>query len=88
MAGWLDDWAATTPLAIAFVVVAAPWVILHYAVAWRRACALTDHERRLLWDLKDAAANMAERLGVLEDHLDYGAPQARGRSWNHARKTH
>lgn len=70
------------------VTVIMPWMVMHHALAWRRAHAMTPRDERMLWDLWSVAKRLEARVGALEDLIELDAPIGREGRMDHVRKTH
>jgi phage shock protein B len=76
----MDDTTALFILAIVFMTVVVPFVvIMHYSTKWKATRGLSDDEHKMLEDLWRESQTMQTRVNALETILDSEAPDWRKR---------
>lgn len=63
-------------LAIVCILIALPWIILHYITKWKTAATITTDDEALLEEMYNLAKRLDERMDTVErlvahDHADF-----------------
>ncbi|HZV56838.1 MAG TPA: envelope stress response membrane protein PspB [Sphingobium sp.] len=53
-------------IAIPTVLIALPWIVLHYVTQWKKSTAMTNEDEVLLDQMYETARRLEERLGTVE----------------------
>ncbi len=64
-------------IAIPTVLIALPWIVLHYVTQWKKSTAMTNEDEALLDQMYETARRLEERLGTVERILAADNPDFR-----------